>query len=125
MRGGERGFSLLEVLVAFLIVALVLGAALPLVGQGLQGTQAAERRTLALLHAESRLAEIASLADPRSEIRVGELAGGFSWRSESQLLEPRAGTRLMLHRVSVTWRGARPGEDVSLSTLRLVPSVQP
>ncbi|MCW5732015.1 MAG: prepilin-type N-terminal cleavage/methylation domain-containing protein [Alphaproteobacteria bacterium] len=125
MKRGARGFSLLEVLVAFLIVALVLGAALPLIGQGLQGTHAAERRTMALLHAESRLAELAALGDPRGEARAGELPGGFAWRSQSQPVESGAGQRILLLRVSVTWRGARSGEDVALSTLLVVPEMLP
>lgn len=124
----SRGFSLLEVLVAFVVVALVLGVAMPLLGQGLRGTQTAERRTLALLHAETRLAELIESPAGRQRALDGELPGGYRWRAEVAALESglRVGRRdaiaeAFVYRVTVDWPGARAAEAVTLSTVRLKP----
>jgi general secretion pathway protein I len=58
MRRGERGFTLLEVVIAFTLLAAVLAVVLRLFSEGASGTAKAERRTIALLHAESKLAEL-------------------------------------------------------------------
>lgn len=125
---GERGLSLLEVLVAFLLLALVLGAALPLVGQGLAGTEASERRSVALIHAETRLAELIATGGARAAESSGEFADGFRWQASVQplaaagpTLTREVGLIAVEYAVGVAWLGARRGETVRLATVRLRP----
>src|SRR5689334_7915938 len=81
-RTGERGFSLLEVLVAFIIVALVVTALFRLFGGALGNASAAEDWTRALLVAQSRL-ELASAVQPLVETTDAgtEADGRIAWRT--------------------------------------------
>ena len=127
------GFSLLEVLVAFVIVALVATALFRLFGGALANAAAASEWSRALLVAESRLAQ-ASLAQPLREgsDQGSEYDGRIRWSANVAAYDPPntpdelarvSGTSLTrLYRVSVDVRFAADngGERVlSLSTLRL------
>ena len=78
----SRGFSLLEVLVAFVIVALVVTALYQLFGGALGNASAANEWTRALLVAQSRL-DFAAAADPlREGSDAGtEADGRIAWRT--------------------------------------------
>src|SRR5689334_18774791 len=76
----DAGFTLIEVLVAFAIMAVALGALFAVFGSGLRrgGQVEAERNALAV--AQSILADIGGeipLADGKAE---GEALGGMHWR---------------------------------------------
>src|SRR6188472_3234569 len=81
-RNPHRGFSLLEVLVAFIIVALVATALFRLFGGALGNASAADEWTRALLVAQSRLA-LAAAAVPLRETSDGgtEANGRIAWRT--------------------------------------------
>ncbi len=122
-----RGFSLLEVLVAFLVLAVSLGILLRIYSASFNALRSAEHHQIALLLAESRLAE--TLAGLRADSRgsdSGSLQPPYRWSSEIDDYEfanqeggidYRVTPRLV--RVSVSW-GRSPAERVTLSTLRLV-----
>lgn len=78
----QSGFSLLEVLVAFIIVALVVTALFRLFGGALGNASAADEWTRALLVAQSRLT-LAAAAQPLLETTdAGTEAGGrIAWRT--------------------------------------------
>jgi general secretion pathway protein I len=76
------GFSLLEVLVAFIIVALVVTALFRLYGGALGNASAADDWTRALLVAQSRLALAASAQPLREATDAGSDANGrIDWRT--------------------------------------------
>jgi general secretion pathway protein I len=130
-----RGFSLLEVLVAFVIVALVGTALFQLFGGALNNAAAADDYSRAVLLAESRLASTALESVPLRE------GGGDQGRSEDgkytwvTTVQPYVGpdttpdqdrlgqaANVKLWRISVTvsWPGTL-GQDrtLSLATVRL------
>lgn len=128
-----RGFSLLEVLVAFIIVALVVTALFRLFGGALGNASAADEWTRALLVAQSRL-EMAAAARPLREASDAgtEDDGRVSWRtSVVPYVPPDANPDLerasesmptRLYRVSVEVRFAGDtGKErsVSLSTVKI------
>jgi general secretion pathway protein I len=118
----RAGFTLLEVVVAVAILALSLGAVMRIFGTGLRSLEAAERHTIATLHAQSKLDEM-GIEEP---LAAGETAGsferGYRWRaSVSPYSEPDfeadAATGMTAYQVSVTvtWDEG----EVALTTLRL------
>lgn len=127
------GFSLLEVLVAFIIVALVVTALFRLFGGALGNASAADEWTRALLVAQSRLA-LAAAAVPLREVSDGgtEGDGRIAWRTavtpyvppdtdpELERTTEAMPTRLYRVTVDVQFPGAggQP-RTLSLSTVRL------
>lgn len=127
----SRGFTLLEVLVAFLILSLSMGVLMRIVSQSLKAVETAEHHQVALQLAESQLADVLTRfnVDSRGK-EEGRLDRRYRWQSE---IEPyhfdnqEAGERYSISpwliRVSVSW-GADPAERVSLSTVRLLREAQ-
>lgn len=119
----QRGFTLIEVLVAFAVLAMLLGAIYQTFSSGLNASARAERRAVAALHAQSVLAALGS-GEPISQGEAtGELDGGYRWQTSVRLLESAGETaRLDAFEVIVTvsWEAplGRQG-SVSLNTLRL------
>jgi len=123
----QRGFTLLEVLVALVMTGLVVGVAFHLFGGAVLGHARADRLTMALLVAESRLAAVGVTEPLRRGSESGRTDDGFRWTTDIRPFRPptarstdAAPVRAFLVRVSVT--GDRAGEwPVTLETLRLRP----
>jgi general secretion pathway protein I len=132
-RRHSSGFSLLEVLVAFIIVALVATALFRLFGGALGNASAADEWTRALLVAQSRLA-LAAATVPLRETSDGgtEADGRIAWRTVvTPYVPPDADQDLegtaqamptRLYRVTVDVQipgiGAQP-RTLTLTTVRL------
>jgi len=86
MQDNEGGFTLLEVLVAFSILAVCLGSVYQIYVSGLRNEQIAQRQAQALLVAQSRLAA-AGVTEPLAN-GSGTLDDGSTW---SIVVEPLAG----------------------------------
>ncbi len=78
MTRGERGFTLLEVLVAFVIAALALGAMFRGTLDGLRATRLASRYAEAVTRARSHLAALTA-GGLTSGDRQGNDGDGFHW----------------------------------------------
>lgn len=114
---GDRGFTLVEVLVAFLIGALALGALLRLVGVGLEATGSLDGRTTALLEARARLAAV-GVAEPLVEgVTTGALADG-SWSVAIRAVETSPDGLFTLFEVLVEVTHA-DGSRAALTSYRL------
>lgn len=79
-RAGERGFTLLEVLIAFAIAALALSVLFRATGSGLGSARAASRYEEAVVRARSHLAAITHDAALAAGDASGDDGGGFQWR---------------------------------------------
>ncbi len=120
----DRGFTMIEALVAFVIVSLVLGAGYAGMAGGLKATARAEDALDKLAQAEAVLARIGVeipldpgetvLAEEPWEIRVAIEAH----RRDDALLWDRLGLRPYAVAVSVS---GGTGAPVTLETLRLGP----
>jgi general secretion pathway protein I len=136
-RRAEAGFSLLEVLAAFVILALVATALFRLFSGSLLNVSAADEWSRALLLAESQL-DLAASARPLMETteRGQDSTGTIQWESRVVAYAPpdtspdlqRAaemlGTRLFRVTTDVKFPGALKGErTLSLSTLKLAQRV--
>ena len=132
-RRRERGFSLLEVLAAFVILALVATSLLELFGGALRNLAAADDWNRAVLVAESRLAEAASARPLREGTERGDADDGrIKWETRVSAFEPPGvgdelarvsasmATRLYRLEVDVTFPGVAGTErKFSLATVRL------
>jgi len=134
MKRASAGFSLLELLVAFVILALTLSVMMRIFSGGLRNVGLADDYSRATLLAESRLAELG--VQPVEGEAEGEFDQKFRWRStirpwvedadaQAQEAQPLP-VRLMEIEVKVAW-GEQGGKlrEVSLSTLQLASAPAP
>lgn len=129
-RGGDGGFTLLEVLAAFVIAALALGALTQGAAGGLQSARVAGHYQEALSRAQSRLATLG--AAPALGVQDGDDGGGYRWRVSVVPIAtaargrggadpPRPGrAQLLAVTVRVSWRMDGGERDVVLATERVV-----
>ncbi len=123
-RSRVAGFSLLEVLVAFVLLALVLGALLRVFGQGLAHAAIAEEYARAALLAESHLASLGQ----QEPLLPGTWRGNFDdrFRWELYLLPHEEDTAspipaaLLRAELTVFWSSGSRQRQLTLTTLRLV-----
>ena len=123
-----RGFTLIEVLVAFAILAVALGVLIQVFSTGLRNARVAEAYTTATLYAESMLAAV-GVEEP---LAAGETSGDFDerfrWRLDVQPYEiPDSDNEAAVGRafrvvVTVSWGDEDDPRNVTLTTLRLAPA---
>ena len=93
IRRGERGFALIEILVAFVILALGLGAILTGVVVAMRSDARTQVSRTALRVAQSRL-EAAGISEALAPgTREGLIANKFRWRQTVTELRPATDTR--------------------------------
>jgi general secretion pathway protein I len=124
----ESGFTLLEVLVAFVIAAMALAVLFQGAVAGLHGTSLAAHYQEALARAQSRLASLGHDLALRDADQQGDDGGGFHWRTRittiaTAPLSAQTGgqaPRAALHGVEVTisWPGDGGDRQVVLRTQR-------
>ncbi|BAN47760.1 type II secretion system minor pseudopilin GspI [Metapseudomonas resinovorans] len=120
---GSRGFTLIEVLVALAIFAVVAASVLTASARSLQIASRLEDKTLAMWIADNRLTELQLRSTPPGNGRdQGELDyGGRRWEWQSQI---DATTDPALRRVTL-WVAPRPNRGIGgkledRATVRLV-----
>ena len=132
-RPAQRGFSLIEVLAAFVILALVATTLFELFGGALRNAAAAEDWSRAVLLAETRLAEAANTRPLREATERGDADDGrIRWETRVAAYDPPGvdpelarvsdtmSTRLYRIEVDVTFPGLANGERrLSLATVRI------
>ena len=119
---GAAGFTLLEVLVAFTILALMLTVLLRIFSEGFRGMSAAEVHAAAALHAQAALTSVGA----EIPLAAGDWAGerdGFLWRVSIDLYQEPAlmasQRSFLLYRVLASAEHASGAGAVTLSGLRV------
>ena len=131
-----RGFSLLEVLVAFVILALALGVIMRIFSQGMSRVGESDDYARAVMLAESKLAELgAGIALEEGE-QSGAGEDALRWRvrlapydaeppqaaGKDVPVKPVLPVRLLRVEVEVSWGGfAAAPRSIRLATLKLAP----
>lgn len=130
----QSGFTILEVLVAFLVAALLLSMILSGFSTGMSQLLRADRISQAAIVAQSRLAEVGVVVplqeahyegqdqqfpDYRWQVNVVP----FTWELSGLLAEQ--GSTLYRVDIEVTWPAGRGEHNFVLSSLRLGREVQP
>lgn len=123
LRRRQRGFTLIEVVVAFAILALSLGALYESFGGSLRRAATASKRELAALRAESLLAEFRGSGGLSPLPRSGRDENGNDWRITSKPypaeLAERSAWVAEAVTVEVSW-GASARRGVKLETVELL-----
>lgn len=111
----QTGFSLIEVVVALAIVALMLGAIYQVSNGAVRSTVRTDNYLRALAMAQSRLAEASAMP----VVKIGTVLGsadGVAWsRTIKPFAAPPPSPQTRLYQVSVT--ATRSGSKVVLETL--------
>ena len=119
------GFTLIEILVAFVIAALLLGVLYQLFSTGARAGHGAIGYSEAVLLAESDLDALAAapIGPGDTDDRIGRYERATRVRVKATLAPAAAAFNLVPYEIEVrvAWRDGGRTRDVSLSTLRLVP----
>jgi general secretion pathway protein I len=118
----EKGFSLLEILVAFTLMAVALGVLMQAFGGGTQLLRNAQRQALAASLAQSQLVRVGT----EIPLKEGEYRGEWSdfvwrirlWPFALEFEHPRL--RLLAVEVRVDWLEAGRARTYRLTTLRII-----
>lgn len=122
----NKGFSLIEVLVAFVVMGLVVGTLLQLFGSSMRSVALSDEYSFAVQVAESRLAAIGSEIKVEDGNTSGEEKGsGYRWTVSMSPIElsdklEKLPLPLQLYRVevAVTWQSGDKNREFHLSSLR-------
>lgn len=137
MRRHSRGFSLLEVLVAFVILGLVLGALMEIFSGGLRNVGLAGEYQRAALLAQSKLATVGIELPLKESESNGEFDSTYRWQisirpyqsTQIEAANQAAGptpvmpVALVEVEIKVLWGADDRVRTVSLKTLRLANKV--
>lgn len=124
----QHGFTLLEVLAAFLVAALALGALMQSFSAGMRGQGKADAYSRAALHAASLLARVGREEAIEPGETGGELDERYRWHmvvEPAQLdgfPEPVApALSLMRVTLTVSWGEGRAANELTFVTLHATP----
>jgi general secretion pathway protein I len=137
-RGSERGFALLEILVAFLILALGLGAILVGVSVAMRSDVRTQASRSMLRVAQSRLEAAGVTEVLASGHREGRVGSTYSWQQKVTAIRPSTGlpkpdgakaappsaNGVTAFWVEVAVRGS-DGTVAKLAGLKLAPAAKP
>ena len=123
----QRGFSLLEILVAFSILAMSLGVLYQIFSQGSHTAILTEEYTKATIIAESRLAATGDNPTSLTQIQRGTELNKYHWETsmtpytESSPSAYQKGASLYEANVKVSWGGFGKKRVIELQSLKLLP----
>jgi general secretion pathway protein I len=119
-RRPQAGFTLIEVLVAFLIAGLALAVLAHAGIEGLRASSLSARYQEALARAQSHLAAAVDASQPGD--RQGDEGDGFHWHVRTvplaHITTPSGPATLLDVSVAISW-GPPPGRSVQLDTEQL------
>lgn len=124
---GQSGFTLLEVVVAVMVLGLAVAASFNVFSTGFRQSGAAERHVVAVIHAENKLAALGTLEPIVPGETEGDIDGTYRWRlavapvpEDEAEREPDAPRPVRID-VTVLWGGDADPDSVTLTTYRLAP----
>ncbi len=124
----HKGFSLLEVLVAFSIFALSLGVIFQIYSTGARSTVLSDEYSRAVIVAQSKLASIGIDELSDNGVLSGVENNKYHWNTNIQIPDDDYGTLETRFRivkreveVEVSWDSLGKTRSIKLSTLKMIP----
>ena len=122
----DQGFTLLEVIIAFIIMALIMGATFNTFSIGLRQAALTDHYAGALVRAESHMALLGSAEPLDVGVKTGRFDGFYAWRTQitpvvmDDAEAPEdASHQLVAVVLTVFWGDGRDTRQVTLRSLRL------
>jgi general secretion pathway protein I len=123
---GNRGFTLIETLVAISILAISLVVILQLFSGGLKSSRLSDEYTRGIFHAREKMDEILLAGELTEGVISGKYDDGFRWRAEALRLDIKEAKDVKLPfrvfniNVDVMWDAAGQEKRFALSAIKLV-----
>ena len=121
-----RGFTLIEILVATMILSIALTVIMQLFSGGLRSARLSQDYTRGVFHAREKMEEILLADDVSTEAADGVFDDGYRWQAGVELVETQEGepTELLpvdtyLVTVRVSWPSGEKEKNFDLKTLKL------
>jgi general secretion pathway protein I len=125
-RQSQQGFSLIEILVAFMILAMSLTVIFRIFSGGLRNISLAEDYARAQMIAESQLSSIGVITPLQTGTTTGEWGERFRWESVIEHYQPWQQEKALITpvtayhvTVNVYWQHSAGNSQISLSSVRL------
>ena len=125
--GLDRGFTLIETLVAVSILAISLVVLMQLFSGGLKSSRLSDEYTVGIFHAREKMDEILLAGELTEGVINGEFDDGFRWKAEAVQIDTnkeakdvRLPLRAFNIRVAVTWDAGGREKEFAVSAVKLV-----
>ena len=124
--GPDRGFTLIETLVAISILAISLVVLMQLFSGGLKSSRLSDEYTLGIFHAREKMDEILLAGELTEGIIDGEFDDGFKWKAEAVRVDIEEAKDVKLPfrafniKVAVTWDAGGREKQFAVSAIKLV-----
>ena len=124
-RNGTKGFTLIETLVAMMILSISVVVIFQLFSGGLRSARLSEDYVLAVFHAREKMEEILLAEKLGSDVLEGEFGDGFAWRAEILHLEPPEDEKpkppadMFDIKVEVSWLSGTIEKHFEIRTLKI------
>jgi general secretion pathway protein I len=125
-RDSDRGFTLIETLVAISILAISLVIILQLFSGGLKSSRLSDEYTRGIFHAREKMDEILLAGELTEGIINGEFGDGFKWKAEAlrfsieEAKDVKLPFRAFNIKVDVMWDAGGQAKRFTISAMKLV-----
>jgi general secretion pathway protein I len=122
----NRGFTLIETLVAMSILAISLAVLLQLFSGGLKSSRLSDEYTRGIFYAREKMDEILLAEELTEGVIGGEFDNGFKWRAEAlrvtiaEAKDAALPFRTFNIKVDVRWNEGEKEKHFAINTLKLV-----
>ncbi|MFO8085328.1 MAG: type II secretion system protein [Desulfobacterales bacterium] len=119
-----RGFTLIEILVAMMLLSICLVVILQLFSGGLKSGKTAEDYTRAVFYAREKMEEYLLMEDFQEGVFEGTFDDVYRWRADITYVEPEDEeperlVDLFQVNVSVFWAAGKREKEFQISTLKI------
>ncbi|QTA84344.1 type IV pilus modification PilV family protein [Desulfonema magnum] len=123
----SKGFTLIETLVAMMILSISLVIILQLFSGGLRSGKLSENYTRAIFHAREKMEETLLAKALEDEVTEGNFEDGFKWKSEIVYLAPeekdgekkKEPVDMFNITIEISWNEGRNKKHFQISTLKI------